>query len=51
MAGMNLYEKGTNRMKSRYQYLDFIRGIAVLLVMYGHLISVGTGALEIPETI
>lgn len=38
-------------MQKRYKYLDFVRGVAVLLVLYGHLVCVGTWALEIPETI
>lgn len=35
-------------MASRLAYLDIIRCLAVTLVMYGHLVIVGAGALEIP---
>lgn len=40
-----------NMKKKRLKYLDFIRGIAVLLVIYGHLIDVGTWATTIPDVI
>lgn len=36
-------------MNSRLQFLDYARGIAVLLVAYGHLVSVATRAPKIPS--
>lgn len=35
--------------KNHYKYLDLIRTIALFLVLYGHLITVTTYALSIPE--
>ena len=35
----------------RLRYLDFLRGIAVMLVMAGHFIDVATWATEIPGVI
>lgn len=35
--------------KSYYKYLDLIRTIALFLVLYGHLITVTTYAVSIPE--
>jgi len=40
-----------NTTKKRYRYLDFIRGIAVFLVLYGHLVGTGTWASTIPDVI
>lgn len=37
--------------KKRLRYLDFIRGIAVFLVLYGHLVDVSTYAPSIPDVI
>ncbi|MHC2147790.1 acyltransferase family protein [Pseudomonas sp. 210_17 TE3656] len=38
-------------MKNRFAYLDVLRIIAVVLVMYGHYVSVGGGATVIPGII
>lgn len=38
-------------MKHRFAYLDIIRLLAVLLVMFGHYVLVGGGATEIPGII
>lgn len=38
-------------MKNRLAYLDVLRLLAVVLVMFGHYISVGGGATEIPGII
>lgn len=37
--------------KKRLRYLDFVRGVAVLLVMYGHLVDVCTYAPTVPDVI
>ena len=38
-------------MKKRLAYLDLLRVISVVLVMWGHFVSVGGGATEIPGVI
>jgi peptidoglycan/LPS O-acetylase OafA/YrhL len=38
-------------MKHRFAYLDVLRLLAVALVMFGHYVSVGGGATEIPGVI
>lgn len=40
-----------NNMSKRIQFMDILRNIAVLLVMWGHFISVGTFATDIPGII
>ena len=38
-------------MKHRFAYLDVLRLLAVMLVMFGHYVSVAGGATEIPGII